>query len=562
LRRTLILLTLIPAGVLAQAPVPGDCELGRAEADIDVGDVFARVFNTGSLFFGNTSQAHYLVPRQTGRTPIFAAGFWVGGLVGGELRVAGSTYDQFEFWPGPIDPTTGRPPNPGDCSGYDRIWRVSRGDLEHYYRTGEARDDLAEWPYQLGAPVFDGDGDPTNYDLAAGDQPALSGDQTLWWVMNDMGNVHGNTLVPAIGLEAQVTAFGFADGPTALRQATFYRLRIANRGPETFENAYLSFFADPDLGDASDDWVGSDTLREFGYVYNGDNQDGSGTGGTYGAGPPAFGVRVVQGPVTLPNGRDDDGDGEIDEPGERVGMSAFMSYVGGAPFPTRDPANGAQMYQGMQGRWNDGSPVTLGGYGYNPGSALITTFMFPGDPVTNRFWSERCPGNPANCGNSNTPNDRRFVMTTGPFELAAGADDDILLGLIFGQGADNFDSVTALRVASTVTRSAYEAGLLDPRPVPGFAGPPPPPAAVQIRRPVPNPFGERATIGVSLPSAATLRIALVDVLGREVAVLADGPREAGRHDVAIDGATLRPSVYVARVWVDGQPAAALPVTRR
>ena len=68
--------------------------------------------------------------------------------------------------------------------------------------------------------------------------------------------------------------------------------------------------------------------------------------------------------------------------------------------------------------------------------------------------------------------------------------------------------------------------------------------------------------GWSLPAAARVRVSLVDVLGREVAVLADGPREAGPHEVAIDGAALRPGVYVARVWVDGQPAAALPVTRQ
>jgi len=216
-RRTLLLLALLPAGALAQAP--GECALGRAQRDIDVGDVVARVFNTGSLFFGNSSQAHYLVPRATNRTPIFAGGIWVGGLVDDQLRVAGATYADFEFWPGPIDPTTGRPPSPADCSGYDRIWRVSRGDIEQYYLTGEATEDLAEWPYHLGAPVFDGDGDADNYDLAGGDQPAISGDQPLWWVMNDVGNVHENTQVPPIGLELQVSAFGFGGGPDALRRA-------------------------------------------------------------------------------------------------------------------------------------------------------------------------------------------------------------------------------------------------------------------------------------------------------------------------------------------------------
>src|SRR5690606_26684023 len=117
-----ILLLLLAAPALAQTP--GNCSLGTAERDLDLSDVLARVFNTGSLFFGNTTTNGdgYLVPKYTGHSPIFAAGIWVGGTVGGVLRVAGSTYDRFEFWPGPLN-EDGTLPNPDDCSPYDRIWR-------------------------------------------------------------------------------------------------------------------------------------------------------------------------------------------------------------------------------------------------------------------------------------------------------------------------------------------------------------------------------------------------------------------------------------------------------
>ncbi|HYE97080.1 MAG TPA: hypothetical protein VD962_12805, partial [Rubricoccaceae bacterium] len=142
----------------------GDCALGTAEADLDVNEVQARVFNTGSLFYGNTTTRGdgYIVPknRTCGGTlgfcsPIFAAGIWVGGQVNGELRAAGSTYNRFEFWPGPLD-GEGSPPE--DCAPYDRIYKVSRFDVERYYETGNATDDLRDWPHHLGAPVLDGDG--------------------------------------------------------------------------------------------------------------------------------------------------------------------------------------------------------------------------------------------------------------------------------------------------------------------------------------------------------------------------------------------------------------------
>jgi hypothetical protein len=243
-------------------------------------------------------------------------------------------------------------------------------------------------------------------------------------------------------------------------------------------------------------------------------------------------------------------------------MSAYMFFINGGAPPQNDPNNGVEIYNVMRGRWKDGTPMTEGGSGLNPGSNLITTFAHPGDPVQNRFWSARCPGSPTACGNSLNPGNWKLALSSGPFELGPGQSDQVLIGLIFGQGADNFDSITALRTAATVARSAYEAGNLDPRRVPGYAGPPPPPASVEVRRPAPNPFGNTATLSLSLPAAADVRISLVDVLGREVVVLADGPHEAGPHAVEIDGRPLAPGVYIARVWVDGQPAAAVLATRR
>src|SRR6056297_3769422 len=102
---TLSILLFLAAPALAQTP--GNCERGSAEVDLNISDVNARLFNTGSLFFGNTTVAGdgYLVPltEPVLPSPIFAAGIWVGGTIGGDLRVAGSTYDRFEFWPGPLN---------------------------------------------------------------------------------------------------------------------------------------------------------------------------------------------------------------------------------------------------------------------------------------------------------------------------------------------------------------------------------------------------------------------------------------------------------------------------
>lgn len=60
----------------------------------------------------------------------------------------------------------------------------------------------------------------------------------------------------------------------------------------------------------------------------------------------------------------------------------------------------------------------------------------------------------------------------------------------------------------------------------------------------PNPVRGAATVAVALPEAGAFRVAVLDLLGREVAVLADDAREAGVHELALDTSRLPAGVYV------------------
>ena len=539
MRYAVLLLILLGAPLFAQTP--GSCERGVAEGDLDVGDVFARVFNTGALFFGNFTTAGngYLVPKLSGNSPLFAAGFWIGGLVNEEIRVAGSRYTRYEMWPGPLN-VDGSLPNPLDCRAYDRIYVVSRDDVTSYLKTGVATNDLADWPAHLGAPVLDGDGTIGNYDLEGGDQPAIMGDQMAWWVMNDVGNVHEETGSNPLGLELQVSAFGVRDGPRALQQATYYRYLITSRNPNTIDDAYVSLFMDPDLGDGADDWIGSDTTLSMGYVYNGNDNDN-----VYGI-PPAQGYQVVQGPVGLPNGRDDDGDGEVDEPGERLGMTAATYFCGGCTEPaTTDMRTKEEYYYHMQGRWKDGTPFTESGSGYQT-AGEETTFVFPGDPVTGECWSmaNDCDGGIV------PPHDVRLVVHTGPFRMEPGATEEIVFALPFAQGSNHLDSVTQLRNAAHVVKAAWDTGFLAPQRV--EFEPVPETFQLQVSPPFPNPFTEQTTIRYELPEPMRVRMTVYDALGREIAVLADGEQQAGSYEVVFDGADLAPGTYVVRFEAAGE----------
>ncbi len=66
----------------------------------------------------------------------------------------------------------------------------------------------------------------------------------------------------------------------------------------------------------------------------------------------------------------------------------------------------------------------------------------------------------------------------------------------------------------------------------------------------PNPFSGRTALRFSLASASPVRLSVHDVLGREVAVLADGPHAPGRYEVAFYGSRLAAGLYVVRAMVE------------
>ena len=54
-----------------------------------------------------------------------------------------------------------------------------------------------------------------------------------------------------------------------------------------------------------------------------------------------------------------------------------------------------------------------------------------------------------------------------------------------------------------------------------------------------------------LPEAGPVRLSVLDVPSREVAVLADGDRAAGRHEVRVPRGALAAGTYAARLVTEG-----------
>ncbi len=442
------------------------CTPATAKTDLDINNVRTTIMTGGDMWWDLTN-AKYEVPKGGDAHSIFAGALWIGGLdAGGQLKVAGMTYRQTgnDFWPGPLD-TTSVSIDGTVCSAFDRHWKITRKEVEDFVTNQTVPIPgysvplvIQNWPgngdqgagqARYLAPFFDVDGDGY-YNYQAGDYPGydisgtlgctrfqLFGDQTLWWVFNDKGNIHSETGAASIGLEIHAQAFAFSTNDE-VNNMTFYSYKIINRSTVAMNNTYFGQWTDADLGDYLDDYVGCDVARGLGYTYNGDQNDGSSAqpgAGTYGANPPAIGMDFFEGPIADPaDGIDNDRDGTTDELNEQIIMSKFVYYDN--DFTVRgNPENATHFYNYLSGFWKDGSPLTYGGNAY--GGSTVCDFMFPGDTdpagagtnfVPQAYWDEVTSGN--------TPADRRMLQSAGAFTLQPGAVNYITVGAVWARAGN------------------------------------------------------------------------------------------------------------------------------
>lgn len=520
-----------PVSVAAQdAYVVGDCSLPQAEAILETGNVRARIFNNGALFWRRSPNI-YEIPKGSGKQAIFSTNLVAAGFVNDELRAAGSTYGPYEYWPGPISSYDN---SPTDCELFDRFWHLSyKNDFRRVDEAPRLTENVASWPVHLGARFLNLNEIP-GYQPEDGDLPFMNGDHQYWWVMNDLGNDHARFKTTPLGVEVRASAFGF-DATSDIGNVTFYRYEFVNRGSATIRDMVVGLHQDIDLGDFGDDYVGSDTTLSMLYVYNADNEDGD-EGHTYGVAPPAIGFTILEAShaaETLPSDRN-------------APPSAFMTssrniYGGGGA--TGDPVHGLDIYRYMIGQWKDGVEMTEGGGGRVYGGRPMA-FWMPGDPVTGAFWSEK---NVDGRSTRSYPSDRKSILSFGTFDLAPDEWARFTFAIAWARGTDHLDSVSRLRLlVSRLHESKHQ--ILAPR-LPKAArfvdGNPPesPKYPFWVDEPYPNPTSEYLNVRASLDKSGPAVARISDMLGRTHIVKPFVVDAAGQHDFPLDISGLIPGSY-------------------
>jgi hypothetical protein len=398
---------------------------------IGVNNLQMLVSNVGSFafdpseYFGKNDGLYY--PRGTSNTVVFASGLWLGARVNGSPRVTVAEYSS-EYSPGTMSEGTYQPDQASN-----HVYKVSRGD------DASSNPDYANWPYADGAPILKNAAGEDSLDESGHRIPQITGDQTLFAVYNDdnpAAHTNGAGSTQPLGVQVQQSTFAYGRGGS-LGNTIYLAFQIINKGNNLLEDAYVSLWCDPDVGDASDDFVGCDTALSLGYGYN------EGSDNKYGDGVPAVGFDFLQGPI-VPS----PGDSALFLDSWRQGyrnlpMTSFNKYANGD-----DPRNSAETYNYMLGLKPNGDAVI------NPTTGQPTYFQMSGDPVTGDGWLD------VNSG------DRRFMMSAGPFTMAPGDTQRVVVAVLVGQGADALSSVTALKAVDEQVQSVFNLGFQIPFPPP------------------------------------------------------------------------------------------------
>lgn len=77
------------------------------------------------------------------------------------------------------------------------------------------------------------------------------------------------------------------------------------------------------------------------------------------------------------------------------------------------------------------------------------------------------------------------------------------------------------------------------------------PEGLELAHNTPNPFNPDTILRFHLPTAGRTRLAVYDILGREVAVVLKGAYPAGEHHVRFDGSALAAGLYFVTLEFDG-----------
>ena len=356
--------------------------------------------------------AGYEAPKGSGINAIFSGSIWIGGLDSGNtLSMTGHLYRQggVDFFAGPVSDSGVT--NTAVCNEFDRVWKLDASDIENFLAGQAAVEEIISWPakgnsYFINtisndlAPFYDENGDGS-YNHEDGDYPLIKGDQAVFWVFNDAGNLHTETGGGQFGIEVHAMAYSFIDSGH-VNNTTFYDYTLINRSDREYHDTYIGVFTDIDLGEASDDFVGFDVDRKMAYGYNGDAFDDLPNG--YGADLAMIGIQMNKAPY-LDNGAES----------EMHNSTHLTSTFFGDPYGT--PSISFEYYNFLKGLDEFGSP----------------RLSSQGDTVLHTYPDSPNEGGESMCNTGINAGEYKTLMSFGPVTLSAGDKNSFSYSVVWAR---------------------------------------------------------------------------------------------------------------------------------
>lgn len=396
--------------------------------DLDHNNVRTRVHSNGALGYNPSAfQAVYEVPKGSGRnalyvvSPTYTATLDSGQLIGnyseyapnagGYLGPVVNDYsDPWSFQNSMLfymhDSVVTNHLNNWTNSGY-----VPTQPIENWPSFGNNA--LNSSPYL--APFYDANNDSV-YTPEDGDYPFHFGEEGYYSTYNYDTIVNpiimNNETRP---IEVNYSAYQF--NHSGLENVTFMMHRVTNKSNETLQDFQWGLFADFDLGNINDDFIGTNVDRNLCYAYNSTDNDASGGGNVgYGNHPPAIGIVSLSKSLYATN---------------------KISYGGNHDINTL-----VNLRQNMTGR-NSFGQMNLDSQG-DP-----TFFLYPGDPNDTGSESQYQLGD--------VGADQRAMMSVRPLDLAPGESKCYHFAIVFADSeTSHLESVTELFQVTDLVQAYFD----------------------------------------------------------------------------------------------------------
>lgn len=449
-------------------------------AYLDIANVRALANSNGTLFQDNYFlRASFEVPKGSDIYSIYSSCLW---MLNKESFINKEVYSgSYETYGDIInDPIGGYNVGPVDLINqkadtsptFQRLWKINRSDIDYHIQNWNnpnytAAASIIDWPgngnsntAQNLAPYADLDNDNI-YEPYNGEYPIIKGDQAVFLIFNDYKNTfldvrsdsndfRPDTLIKqSANLEIHMMLYAYSSQKQAISNTVFANIKILNRSKSAnadLNDLRISVWTDFDLGHPFDDYVGTDTLRDMVYAYNGDGFDENTSGiNGYGNQLASQGIKFLN-----------------------VGLFSSL-YYNNSLSTNGNPTEFMHYINYQRSLWKNGSPVYYGGNGYDYciDTNQTTRYMYNGDPSLINDTSQWTESNPclssANFGNA--PGDRRMLATADlPSQLKHGDTLVMDYAYIFARSQDSSnhisDPVAKLFLVADTVQDFYDANIV------------------------------------------------------------------------------------------------------